>query len=136
VPDQKPIEEPHTNQGTAPFPPPGPTGVTPSGRADLPPAPPKSEPPIPEGGVSWEELRKGLPPTPITNPDQQLYAERFESQEQAIGQPNPAWRPAPQANPAHMPPDSPPRIEPPPQNKELAQGNQSSGGQQSKPAGS
>jgi hypothetical protein len=95
---------PADNQGSSPGAPPASAGAMPQ-RQDLPSPSPKSEPPLPEGGVSWEERRKGLPPEEVENLDEALYAERFASEQQTVNDPNPAWRPTRESPEA---PDWPP----------------------------
>ena len=114
VPDEQQTTGPRPEQGASPAPPPGPTSESPAERADLPAVPPKQVPPIPEGGVSWEERRKGLPPEVVTTPDERLYAERFASEWQEVDRPSPAWEPAPEQAPSVLAPDWPPKLVPQP----------------------
>ncbi|HET7036359.1 MAG TPA: hypothetical protein VFI42_11820 [Thermomicrobiaceae bacterium] len=114
APEEQQSKEPRPDQGSSPYPPPGPTTESPSERADLPAVPPKQVPVIPEGGVSGEERRKGLPPEVVGTPDERLYAERFASERQEIDRPSPAWEPAPRHAPDDMAPNWPPKLEPQP----------------------
>lgn len=100
---------PASNEGSSPGAPPASAGEMPQ-RTELPSPPPKSVPPIPEGGVSWEERRKGLPPEEVENPEEQLYAERFASEEQKFNQPGPEWKPVEESRPAQIAPDWPPPL--------------------------
>lgn len=100
---------PANNQGSSPAAPPTDAAAAPE--QNIPSPPPKSEPPIPEGGVSWEERRKGLPPEEAENLDEALYAERFASEHQRVDDPNPAWEPA---NESPEVPDWPPSPSSPP----------------------
>ena len=97
---------PADNEGSTPAAPPANASSMPQ-QPDL-PAPPKSEPPLPQGGVSWEERRKGLPPEVVENPDEALYAERFASEQQEVNELNPAWKPI-AGSPANAAPDWPPK---------------------------
>ncbi|ACZ39474.1 hypothetical protein [Sphaerobacter thermophilus] len=49
--------------------------------------------PPPQGGVSWEEARKGQAPKTIKNPDEALLYDRYTSQFTIVNMPGATWRP-------------------------------------------
>ena len=49
--------------------------------------------PSPQGGVSWEEVRKGQPPRVVKNPDQRIWSDRFTSELQMVNMPGGRWQP-------------------------------------------
>ena len=49
-------------------------------------------PPV-QGGVSWEEVRKGQPPRVVKNPDQRIWSDRFTSELQMVNMTDGRWKP-------------------------------------------
>ncbi len=87
--EPQPVTE---QQGTSPG---TPQRIDPTAVGQTPQPPPEAEPAVyGVGGVTWEERRKGLPPQQPRNPDEWIWNDRFTSEMEAIGLPNPAWRDA------------------------------------------
>jgi hypothetical protein len=98
-----------TEEGESPFSPPGPRNAPAAQPEQGQEHVPEWSGDDPHGGVSWEELRKGLPPEgDVNDPEAATHNERFASERQALGIPDGTWQPVEADTPADRAPDWPP----------------------------